>query len=226
MAADWAGSRGTAGFERQGLQDLGARALKRGTDVVGAVLLALVLLPVLLAAVLAVRLTSPGRAIFRQQRVGRDGQPFVMLKLRTMRADSADGLHREYVARLLHDQVRPVDGLYKLPLDPRVTRVGAWLRRTSIDEIPQLWNVLRGEMSLIGPRPALTWEVDLFPPWALRRFEVRPGLSGLWQVSGRNRLTMTQGLALDVRYVEEQSFLLDLTLMVRSVGAVLGGGTR
>ena len=121
---------------------------------------------------------------------------------------------------MLDGRADPVDGLYKVGRDPRVTRLGAWLRRSSLDELPQLWNVVRGEMSLVGPRPALRWESDLFPVWAARRFEARPGLSGLWQVSGRNKLTMVEGLALDVRYVEEQSLRLDLVILLRTVGAV------
>lgn len=225
MTADLAGSRGAAGPWAHRAGRVPGGATKRCIDLAGAVLLGLTLLPVLLAAAVAVRLTSRGPVLFRQERVGSDGSLYVMLKLRTMRAGCADELHRDYVRRLMRDQVRPVDGLYKLQ-DPRVTRVGGWLRRTSIDELPQLWNVIRGEMSLIGPRPVLPWEVELFPPWAGRRFEARPGISGLWQVSGRNRLTMTQGLALDVRYVDEWNLVLDLVLMLRTVTAVLGGGAR
>jgi len=191
---------------------------------VGAGALLLVLWPLILSAMAAVRVTSPGPVLFRQERVGRAGKSFVMLKLRTMRTGCADVVHRQYVEGMLRGQARSVDGLYKLRHDPRVTRIGAWLRRSSIDELPQLWNVLRGEMSLVGPRPALTWEADLFPVWAHRRFEVRPGLSGLWQVSGRNRLTMTEGLALDVRYVEEQGLRLDLVILLRTAKAVLARG--
>ena len=224
--AEWADSRDTADFILHRTAYLAGRVTKRALDLVGALMLLVALSPVLLVAALAVRLSSPGPVLFRQDRVGRDGRTFVMLKLRTMYTDSVDALHRDYVSRLLTDEVTPEDGLFKLTRDPRVTPVGAWLRRTSIDELPQLWNVLRGEMSLVGPRPALTWEVELFPPWALRRFEVRPGISGLWQVSGRNRLTMPQGLELDVRYVDEQCLRNDLVIMLRTVGAVLGGGTR
>jgi lipopolysaccharide/colanic/teichoic acid biosynthesis glycosyltransferase len=200
--------------------------VKRALDLVGATLLLLVLWPVVLVAGLAVRATSPGPMLFRQERVGRGGRTFTMLKLRTMRTDTSDALHRAYVARLLSGQALAVDGLYKLQGDARVTTVGGFLRRTSVDEIPQLWNVLRGHMSLVGPRPSLPWEVDLFPPWARTRFDVRPGLTGLWQVSGRSRLSMLDGLALDVRYVERRSLLLDLGILVRTVGAVCGRGAR
>jgi lipopolysaccharide/colanic/teichoic acid biosynthesis glycosyltransferase len=195
-------------------------------DLTGAAFLLLVLWPVVLAAGLAVRATSPGPMLFRQERVGRGGRTFTMLKLRTMRTGASDALHRAYVGRLLSGQALAVDGLYKLQGDARVTTVGGFLRRTSVDEIPQLWNVLRGHMSLVGPRPSLPWEVDLFPPWARRRFDVRPGLTGLWQVSGRSRLSMLDGLALDVRYVERRSLLVDLVILVRTVGAVCGRGAR
>jgi lipopolysaccharide/colanic/teichoic acid biosynthesis glycosyltransferase len=201
-------------------------ALERVLDVVGAVLLLVLFLPVLLVAAVAVRVTSPGPVLFRQTRLGRDGQPFVMLKLRTMQAGCTDAVHRVYVRNLMCGEAAAIDGLYKLQGDVRVTRVGAVLRRTSVDEIPQLVNVLRGQMSLVGPRPVLAWEAQLLPEWADRRFEVRPGITGLWQVSGRSRLTMPEGLALDVRYVETHGPLLDLMILVRTVGTVLGRGAR
>jgi lipopolysaccharide/colanic/teichoic acid biosynthesis glycosyltransferase len=211
----------TGGASNETIGHASAALVKRGVDVLGALVLLLLLAPVIAAAVLAVRLSSPGTVLFRQERVGRNGQPFMLLKLRTMRAGCGDDEHRAYVRDMFSGAVQPVDGLYKLARDPRLTPVGGFLRRTSLDELPQLWNVLRGEMSLVGPRPPLDWEVDLFPAWAMRRFEVRPGLSGLWQVSGRNRLTMAEGLALDVRYVEQQTLLLDLWILARTVRAVL-----
>ena len=149
-----------------------------------------------------------------------------MLKFRTMRADADDAAHREYVALMLAGEASPQRGLYKLDADPRVTRVGAILRRTSLDELPQLINVLRGDMSLVGPRPALPYEACQFPAWAMPRFSVRPGLTGLWQVSGRNRLAMTDGLLLDVEYVEHHTVLLDLVILLRTAPAVLAGGAR
>jgi lipopolysaccharide/colanic/teichoic acid biosynthesis glycosyltransferase len=195
-------------------------------DVLGSALLLVVVSPVLLVAALAVRITSPGPALFRQERLGRDGRPFVMLKLRTMQDGCPDTEHRAYVRALLAGDAAPLDGLYKLRGDTRITRVGALLRRTSMDELPQLWNVLRGHMSLVGPRPVLPYEADMFPAWSRARFGVRPGITGLWQVSGRNRLTMLDGLALDVAYVERCGLLLDLKILLRTVGAVLGRGAR
>jgi lipopolysaccharide/colanic/teichoic acid biosynthesis glycosyltransferase len=173
-----------------------------------------------------VRLTSRGPVLFRQTRVGRTGAPFLMLKFRTMRHGCDDKTHRDYVRLLLADQAPAHDGLYKLVDDPRVTRVGAVLRRLSLDEVPQLLNVLKGDMSLVGPRPALDFEADLFPDWAAPRYLVAPGVTGLWQVSGRNRLTMLQGLELDVEYVERRSFVVDLLILARTVPAVLGRGAR
>jgi lipopolysaccharide/colanic/teichoic acid biosynthesis glycosyltransferase len=187
------------------------------------------LLPVLLVVCLVVRLTSPGPILFRQVRVGRFGRPFVMYKFRTMYVGNSDAIHREYVAKLLADDQPPAGGehgLFKLEADPRITRVGRTLRRTSLDELPQLLNVVRGDMSLVGPRPALPWEAELMGDTQHRRFLVPPGLTGLWQVSGRNFLTMRQGLALDLEYVERQSFMLDLIILLKTVPAVLSGGAR
>ena len=199
---------------------------KRTLDLTAAVLLLVLASPLLLVVALAVRLTDPGPVIFRQTRVGRSGREFRMLKFRTMRTGCDDAVHRDYVRRLLADDVEAEDGLYKLADDPRVTRVGAVLRRLSIDELPQLVNVVKGEMSLVGPRPALPFEAELFPDWASARYLVAPGLTGLWQVCGRNRLTMLRGLELDVEYVERRSFGVDLLILLHTVPAVLGRGAR
>jgi lipopolysaccharide/colanic/teichoic acid biosynthesis glycosyltransferase len=200
--------------------------VKRVADVTIASVALLLATPVLVAVWFAVRLTSPGRAVFRQTRIGDDRQPFVMYKFRTMVSDCDDAIHRDYVSRLLEQRAEQVDGLYKIAADPRITRVGAVLRRTSLDELPQLVNVLRGELSLVGPRPALAWEAELFRSWADARFSVKPGLTGLWQVSGRNRLSMVDGLTLDVQYVAECSFRMDVRILLRTVPAVLGSGAR
>ena len=176
---------------------------------------------------MAVRATSPGPAIFRQERLGLDRRPFVMYKFRSMTVDNSDAVHREYVTRMLAANgtaAEKVNGLYKLDGDPRVTPLGAWLRRTSLDELPQLVNIVRGEMSLVGPRPVLAWEAELFQPEAMARFDTRPGLTGLWQVSGRNLLTMPQALALDVEYVRRQSIWLDLSILARTLPAQLRRG--
>ena len=204
-----------------------ARPGKRLFDIAVAALCIAVLSPIFLAVWVAVRVSSPGGALFRQTRVGRYGRPFVMYKFRSMTVGCPDDLHRAYVTKLLTEpETLGGQGLYKLAADPRVTRVGRFLRRTSLDELPQLLNVLRGEMSLVGPRPALPWEAEMFGANHHRRFLVPPGVTGLWQVSGRNRLTMGQGLDLDLEYVRRQSFLFDLAILVRTVPAVLGHDAR
>jgi lipopolysaccharide/colanic/teichoic acid biosynthesis glycosyltransferase len=202
------------------------RWTKRSLDILGsAAALAVLALPMFVIAVV-IRLTSPGPALFRQTRVGLETKPFVMLKFRTMRTGSSDEVHREYVRQLLSGEGQSVNGLFKLDNDPRITPVGVVLRRFSLDELPQLVNVMRGEMSLVGPRPALPWELELFPSGARTRFEVAPGLTGLWQVNGRSRLTMLQGLELDVRYAREHTLLLDLKVIVRTIPALLRRNAR
>ena len=199
------------------------RATKRAFDLAVASVFLLALLPFLLAVGVMVRLTTPGRALFSQVRLGQYGRPFVLYKFRTMYDGCPDHLHRAYVHELLTGTPRAdvAAGLYKLDADPRVTKVGRLLRRTSIDELPQLLNVIRGQMSLVGPRPALPWEAEMFDAVHQQRFSVLPGLTGLWQVSGRNALTIREGLELDLEYVRWQSFLLDLALLLKTVPVVL-----
>jgi len=202
-------------------------ALKRATDVVLSLALIFVMAPLLLSLWLLVRWTSAGPALFRQERLGRDQRRFTVLKFRTMYVDNDDRIHREYVASLFSANGAAAaagNGLYKLDADPRVTRLGAWLRRSSLDELPQLVNVLRGEMSLVGPRPVLPWEAQLFAEPYQRRFAVKPGMTGLWQVSGRSRLSMRTALDLDVEYVVRRSFALDVVILARTLPAVFRGG--
>ena len=199
---------------------------KRALDVVVSAMLLVVLGPLLALLYVLVVVTSPGGGIFRQIRLGKDQQPFLMYKFRTMRVDGDQELHREFVRSLLLGAVEPVDGMFKLCGDPRITRLGAFLRRTSLDELPQLLNVFRGDMSLVGPRPALPWEVQMFPAWAMSRFTVMPGMTGLWQVSGRSQMTMIEALRLDVEYVRRCTFWYDLLILVRTGPAVLRAGAR
>jgi len=207
----------------------GPEAAKRVMDIVVSLMLIAVLSPFLLVLWLLVRWTSAGPALFRQERLGRDRRPFTLLKLRTMYTGNDDRIHRDYVASLLAPgQAVPAgdSGLFKLDADPRVTPLGGWLRRASLDELPQLVNVLKGEMSLVGPRPVLPWEARLFGEPYLQRFAVKPGITGLWQVSGRSRLAMRQALELDIEYVAHRSFVLDLTILARTIPAVFRGGAR
>jgi lipopolysaccharide/colanic/teichoic acid biosynthesis glycosyltransferase len=179
--------------------------------------------PVILAAAFLIKLTSPGPILFRQTRIGQAEKPFTMLKLRTMHADADDRLHRELNKReLLGDATtRASDGIYKLQHDPRITKIGRFLRQFSIDELPQLINVLKGDMSLVGPRPSLPWEIELYSMEQRHRHQCLPGITGLWQVSGRNTLSMIEMLRLDVEYVERQSLRLDLWILLRTPYAVL-----
>jgi exopolysaccharide biosynthesis polyprenyl glycosylphosphotransferase len=175
----------------------------------------LVLAPLMLVIAAAVRLTSPGPAVFRQERTGRDGKPFTMLKFRTMVVDAEERLAD---LRLYNEGAGP---LFKLANDPRITPVGRVLRRTSLDELPQLLNVLRGDMSLVGPRPALPKETEAYSEWVWRRLHVRPGLTGLWQVSGRSQLTWEESIRIDLEYVNNWNLRLDLRILARTLRAVV-----
>lgn len=203
---------------------------KRALDVIISLAAIATLTPLLATLCVLTKWTSPGPALFRQERLGRDKRPFTMLKLRTMYCDASDQVHRDYVASLAAGDPIPATGprgLLKLEADPRVTPPGAWLRRTSLDELPQLFNVLKGEMSLVGPRPVLPWEAELWPltyPAYTRRFEVKPGMTGLWQVSGRGRLSVGESIDLDAEYVQRRSLGLDLRILMRTLSAVLRGG--
>lgn len=181
------------------------------------VVLGLMALLVLLPATVAVKVTSPGPTLFRQQRAGEDGVPFTMVKLRTMYIDAEERLVE------LMDQNDGNSVLFKMRRDPRVTPVGRILRRLSIDELPQLWNVIRGDMSLVGPRPPLPQEVAEYDDRAYHRLSAKPGLTGLWQVSGRSDLDWEETVRLDLRYVDNRSAPGDLRILVRTAGAVLGG---
>jgi lipopolysaccharide/colanic/teichoic acid biosynthesis glycosyltransferase len=207
----------------------GQEAVKRLIDLSLSVPLLIIVTPLLLLLWCLVRFTSDGPAFFRQERVGRDMRSFTMLKLRTMYVGNHDEIHRNYVTNMLSAE-EPAEagenGLFKLDGDPRVTRLGAWLRRTSLDELPQLLNVVRGDMSLVGPRPVLPWEAEMIGERYQRRFTVKPGLSGLWQVSGRSRLTMREAFELDIEYVDRYSLTLDLIIILRTVPAILGGDSR
>ena len=177
--------------------------------------------PLLLVAAIAVAVSSRGPVLFRQIRIGRGEAPFWMVKFRTMYVDADHRLHEEMNRRELSGEDVAEDGLYKPAHDPRVTPVGRFLRQSSIDELPQLFNVLKGEMSLVGPRPALPFEVELFTPEERRRHACRPGITGIWQVSGRNRLSMRKMLALDLVYVRYRSLKLDLWVLLQTPRAVL-----
>ena len=191
------------------------RKVKRVADVLIAVLLLVVLAPLLLALMLLIRLDTPGAVIYSQERCGHNGRRFKFYKFRSM------VLGAEEQQEALADQNDAVGPIFKMKDDPRVTRIGRIIRRTSLDELPQLWNVLRGEMSLVGPRPPVPSEVSRYEPWQRKRLAGVPGLTGLWQVSGRSELTFDDMVRLDVEYLEHWSLLLDLRILAQTVWTVL-----
>jgi lipopolysaccharide/colanic/teichoic acid biosynthesis glycosyltransferase len=204
-----------------------AEAMRRTADVLLCSVLLLVLSIPMLLVVLAVRLEDRGPALFRQERVGLRGNRFTLLKFRTMFQGVDDRALRDLIARELAGEDTVQNGSSKLNNDRRVTRVGAFLRRTSLDELPQLINVVRGDMTLVGPRPCLSWEADMFPAEFSPRFSVRPGLTGLWQVSGRSALGTLEMLQLDVLYVRSRTLRSDAGILLRTVPALLrGSGAR
>jgi lipopolysaccharide/colanic/teichoic acid biosynthesis glycosyltransferase len=189
--------------------------VKRVLDIASALTAMAAAVPVLAVLALAITVTSGGPVLFRQQRVGRDGRPFTMLKLRTM-VDGAELMVADLLARYDTDE-----RFYKFRDDPRITPLGGWLRRWSADELPQLWNVLRGEMSMVGPRPALASEVRAYQPWHRARLAVRPGITGAWQVSGRCEVGFDDCVRLDLAYINDWSLLSDLKILARTGPALI-----
>lgn len=199
-------------------------ALKRALDLLGAIAGGLLISPLLVLLAVAVKLDSSGPVLFRQRRIGRGGKPFTFYKFRTMHHNNDPEIHKDYVSALIREESEDLKGdggSYKIESDPRVTRLGHYLRRTSLDELPQLFNVLRGDMSLVGPRPPIDYEVDLYGDRELGRLAVLPGMTGLWQVSGRAQTTYQQMVDLDLEYIRTWSFLLDLKILAKTVGVVL-----
>ena len=176
------------------------------------------------AVALAIRLDSRGPTIYRQRRIGLGGREFLVNKFRSMRANADSAKHRDYVRTLIAREGGPEEthaGLYKLAVDDRITRVGRFIRKWSLDELPQLWNVIRGEMSIVGPRPVIPYEVDCYPDWSHLRFTVKPGLTGLWQVSGRNERSYDEMVRLDVEYAQTRTLRMDVSILARTVWVVL-----
>jgi lipopolysaccharide/colanic/teichoic acid biosynthesis glycosyltransferase len=194
---------------------------RRAVDLTVSLAALLVLGIPLIVIGLVIRWTSVGPALFQQQRVGLGGKTFTMYKFRTMRTGVGDEMLRELIAAELRGEDTSVDGSYKLDSDPRVTPIGAFLRKTSLDELPQLINVVFGDMSLVGPRPCLEWEARMFPTEFQPRFSVRPGITGLWQVSGRSTVSTLEMLHLDLTYVRTRNLVGDLSILVRTVPSML-----
>lgn len=205
-----------------------ARLLKRTFDLLVSALAMALLSPLWILIAVLIKLDSKGKVFYSQERVGMDGRLFLLYKFRTMKAGSDSELHREYQKAFiagraeanLGNEIKPT---YKLLSDPRITRVGKLLRRTSLDEVPQLLNVLFGDMSLVGPRPPIPYEVEAYELWHRKRLDMKPGLTGLWQVSGRNRLPFEEMVRLDLFYIENWSLLLDLKIILRTGFVMIGG---
>jgi lipopolysaccharide/colanic/teichoic acid biosynthesis glycosyltransferase len=235
---DWAGGDPSPSTDRMFFPDLEereisrriSRAIKRFIDVGGSLVALMFLSPLFAAIAVAIKLDSKGSVFFRQERVGQYGARFECLKFRSMTAGSDGTLHQEYIRTFIRGQAGTVwqdekgRTVFKIAQDPRVTKVGRLLRRTSLDELPQLLNVLRGEMSLVGPRPPVSYELDSYHPWHLRRIrEAKPGITGLWQVMGRSRLKFDDMVRLDLQYAKTWSLWLDLKILLRTPRAVLSG---
>jgi lipopolysaccharide/colanic/teichoic acid biosynthesis glycosyltransferase len=206
------------------------RVMKRMMDILGSVLALVLFSPFFLIIAVAIKATSQGPVFFRQRRIGQNGNPFVFLKFRSMYVNNDAAVHKEYVQRLIAGKAdkQPANGngqgVYKLTKDSRITRVGAFLRKTSMDELPQFINVLKGEMSLVGPRPPVPYEVEAYDIWHRRRLlEARPGITGLWQISGRSRVTFDDMVRLDLRYARTWSPWMDIKILALTPGAVMLG---
>jgi lipopolysaccharide/colanic/teichoic acid biosynthesis glycosyltransferase len=203
-------------------------ATKRAVDIMGSVALLILLSPLYLILTILVKLKSPGPVFFRQVRVGQGAKPFTMFKFRTMHVDADRSLHHEFVTNFIRSSGElPESGenkLFKIENDPRVTAIGRILRRTSLDELPQMWNVLRGDMSLVGPRPPLAYELEQYRSWHWRRvLEAKPGITGLWQVVGRSRTSFDDMVRLDIRYVRTCSLSTDIKILLKTPRAVVSG---
>ena len=194
-------------------------ATKRASDLILASVAMVPLLPLMALLGVLIRLDSEGPAIFRQERVGYGGRTFKIWKFRSMHLDSSDEHHRADAAAWFAGEPAPHG--YKATNDPRITRMGRFLRRTSLDELPQLFNVLAGHMTLVGPRPAIPYELEMYEPWYFQRFDAKPGITGLWQVSGRDRTSAAEMMALDIKYLRERSLTTDLKILIRTLPAAL-----
>jgi lipopolysaccharide/colanic/teichoic acid biosynthesis glycosyltransferase len=198
-------------------------AVKRILDYVLAGLFMIATAPLFAVIALAIKATSRGPVFFVQHRIGQDGRLFPFYKFRTMKHNSDDRVHREFSRDFITGGNGNGAKVYKLTRDPRVTSIGQFLRRTSLDELPQLFNVVRGEMSLVGPRPPLPYELEHYQDWHKRRLSIRPGITGLWQVSGRSSVPFDEMVLLDVYYIEHRSTLMDLRIMAKTLPVMVNG---
>lgn len=203
--------------------------LKRVFDLLVSLLALLVTAPLMLVVALVIKRTSPGPVLFAQERLGRDGRPFKFYKFRSMKHNSDDAIHRQFAAMFINgdkegcSESNDGDEVFKLKADPRITPIGAWLRKTSLDELPQLFNIIKGDMSLVGPRPPIAYEIENYQPWHMERLKAVPGLTGIWQVSGRSLVSFDDMCRMDIRYINQWSFLGDIAIILKTVPVVLRG---
>jgi len=213
--SDAASATGVLPFETPADEGAYLRAGKRLLDVIGSALALVVLSPLILVLAIIIRVTTHGPVFYRSKRIGRGGREFTFLKLRSMVKDA-------HSKRGHLNHLNEADGpVFKIARDPRITPIGRFMRSTSLDEVPQFWNVLCGDMSLVGPRPPIPEEVAQYEPWQLRRLDVRPGLTCLWQISGRSRIGFQEWMRLDLEYIRHRSLKLDLKILLRTIPAVL-----
>lgn len=201
------------------------RFAKRTIDLAASSLVLLLGAPVFGVLALLVKLSSPGPVLFRQTRLGRDGKPFTFYKFRTMQHKNDDSVHRSFCEDFIQGGGKDAseEPVFKMVKDPRVTPLGGFLRRSSLDEIPQFWNVIRGEMSLVGPRPPICYEIEHYQDWHKDRLKVTPGLTGLWQVSGRSQVPFDEMVRLDLHYISHWSLSLDLKIMWKTLPVMVRG---
>lgn len=203
--------------------------LKRVFDLLVSILALLVAAPVMLVLALIIKKTSSGPVFYIQERLGRDGRPFKFYKFRSMKHNSDDAIHRQFAAMFINgddegcSESNGGDLVFKLKADPRVTTIGAWLRKTSLDELPQLFNIVKGEMSLVGPRPPISYEIENYQAWHMERLKAVPGLTGIWQVSGRSQVSFDDMVRMDIRYINQWSPWRDISIIIRTVPVVLKG---
>ena len=206
---------------------LGYRVAKRSLDLAASLLGLVLVSPILALVAIAVKLESRGPVLFRQERLGLGGRPFTLYKFRSMFSSAEQGRHRDHARELIRGDASATEAGEKvwvpIAADPRVTRLGAFLRRSHLDELPQLLNIVRGEMSLVGPRPPIPYEVEVYDSWHLRRLSVLPGLTGLWQATAWGRISFDEGVALDLEYVDRRSFGFDVRLIGRTLWQIAIG---
>jgi len=205
------------------------RLIKRGVDIVFSLLVLIIGFPFFLAIALLIKITSKGPVFFAQKRIGENGEEFTLYKFRTMRVGADDSIHREFTRNFILGKMdksgldAEKGSVYKITNDPRVTGIGSFLRRTSLDELPQFINILKGEMTIVGPRPPLPYEYEYYDDWHKLRLKVKPGLTGLWQVSGRSSVPFNEMVMLDLYYIENWSLLLDLRIMLQTIPVMFRG---